>query len=169
MKHLGPIERLVGAFGHGLTAHGFYTPSIRQYFTSICTSFNSTFRAPFDVCQSLLFFEEFKNIMIKKLSVTFLALMIGAVSVFAQDAQIRSLTSGQKYKIKGAVVSKDDDNTFIIRDTSGVDTRVFVAPEASVKTKGGFFGGSDRIASNQIVRGLYLEAEGRGDGSGNLA
>ncbi|MFN2411628.1 MAG: OmpA family protein [Pyrinomonadaceae bacterium] len=107
--------------------------------------------------------------MIKKLSVTFLALMIGAVSVFAQDAQIRSLTSGQKYKIKGAVVSKDDDNTFIIRDTSGVDTRVFVAPEASVKTKGGFFGGSDRIASNQIVRGLYLEAEGRGDGSGNLA
>jgi outer membrane protein OmpA-like peptidoglycan-associated protein len=31
------------------------------------------------------------------------------------------------------------------------------------------FGGGDRFASNQIVRGLYLEAEGRGDGSGNLA
>jgi outer membrane protein OmpA-like peptidoglycan-associated protein len=107
--------------------------------------------------------------MVKKLSVVALTLVFGAISIFAQDAQIRSLSSGQKYKIKGAVVSREDDNSFIVRDTTGVDTRVVLGPEASIKTKGGFFGGGDRIASNQIVRGLYLEVEGRGDATGNLS
>jgi outer membrane protein OmpA-like peptidoglycan-associated protein len=111
--------------------------------------------------------------MLKKFSVMLLAVMIGAVGVFAQtdpvDPQVRSLASGQKYKIQGVVVAKDDDQTFIVRDTTGNDTRVVIAPEASVKTKGGFFGGGDRIASSQIVRGLYLTAEGRGDSVGNLS
>jgi len=107
--------------------------------------------------------------MVNRISVLLLALFIGAVSVFAQDAQVRSLSSGQKYKIQGAVVAKDDDGTFIIRDTTGNDTRVVIGPEASIKTKGGFFGGGDKIASNQIVRGLYMTVEGRGDASGNLA
>jgi outer membrane protein OmpA-like peptidoglycan-associated protein len=108
--------------------------------------------------------------MVNRISVLLLALLVGAVSVFAQtEGQVRSLASGQKYKIEGTVVSKDDDQTFIIRDLTGNDTRVVIAPEASVKTNGGFFGGGDRIASNQIVRGLYLKAEGRGDSAGNLA
>jgi hypothetical protein len=107
--------------------------------------------------------------MIKKISGMFLAVAIGATAVFAQDVQLRTVTAGQKYKIKGAVVAKDDDQSFIVRDTTGVDTKVVLSPEASIKTKGGFFGGGDRIASNQIVRGLYLEVEGRGDNSGNLA
>jgi outer membrane protein OmpA-like peptidoglycan-associated protein len=111
--------------------------------------------------------------MYKKISVLALTLVFGALGVFAQDmtdtAQVRSLSSGQKYKIKGAVVAKDDDSSFIVRDTTGNDTRVVLGPEASIKSKGGFFGGGDRIASNQIVRGLYLEVEGRGDATGNLA
>ena len=74
-----------------------------------------------------------------------------------------------KVQIRRAVVSKDDNGTFILRDTTGNDTRVVIGPEASIKTKGGFFGGGDRIASNQIVRGLYMTVEGRGDASGNLA
>ena len=103
-----------------------------------------------------------------------MAVLFSAVVAFAQTpapdtTQVRSLASGQKYKIEGVVVAKDDDQTFIVRDTTGNDTRVVIAPEASVKTKGGFFGGGDRIASSQIVRGLYLTAEGRGDGTGNLA
>lgn len=107
--------------------------------------------------------------MLKKISGMFLAIAIGATAVFAQDAQVRSVAAGQKLKIKGAVVSMDDDNTFVVRDTTGVDTRVVLSPESSIKTKGGFFGGGDRIASSQIVRGLYLEVEGRGDSTGNLA
>ena len=106
--------------------------------------------------------------MLRKFPVLFAAVIFAAVSVFAQDAQIRSLTSGQKYKIKGVVVAKDD-TSFVVRDMTGVDTRVMIAPDTSIKTKGGFFGGGDRIASNQIVRGLNLEVEGRGDGAGSLA
>jgi outer membrane protein OmpA-like peptidoglycan-associated protein len=95
---------------------------------------------------------------------------MGAMSVLAQtEGQIRSLSSGQKYKIEGAVVAKDDDGTFVVRDTTGNDTRIVIGPETSIKTKGGFFGGGDRIASNQIVRGLYMTIEGRGDAQGNLA
>lgn len=107
--------------------------------------------------------------MLRKLSGLLLAIVVAASAVIAQDAQLRSLSSGQKYKIKGTVVSTDADNSFVVRDTTGVDTRVVVSPEASIKTKGGFFGGGDRVASNQIVRGLYMEVEGRGDASGNLA
>jgi outer membrane protein OmpA-like peptidoglycan-associated protein len=114
--------------------------------------------------------------MLKTLSALLFAILIGGSAVIAQDAQprtqdtqIRSLTSGQKYKIKGAVVTKEDDTSFVVRDTTGVDTRVMISPQASIKTKGGFFGGGDRIASNQIVRGLYLEVEGRGDNTGNLS
>jgi outer membrane protein OmpA-like peptidoglycan-associated protein len=93
---------------------------------------------------------------------------VGAVSIFAQEAQVRTLTSGQKYKIKGVIVSKDD-TSFTVRDAVGVDTNVVIAPNTSIKTKGGFFGGGDRIASAQLVRGLNLEVEGRGDTSGALA
>ncbi|HEX6125805.1 MAG TPA: OmpA family protein [Pyrinomonadaceae bacterium] len=107
--------------------------------------------------------------MFRKLSGLLLAILVGASAVLAQDAQLRSLSSGQKYKLKGTVVSKDDDSSFILKDTTGVETRVVVSPEASIKTKGGWFGGGDRVASNQIVRGLYMEVEGRGDSTGNLA
>jgi len=111
--------------------------------------------------------------MLKRVSVLFLAVLFSVVAAFAQaptdTTQVRNLASGQKYKIQGVVVAKDNDQTFVIRDTTGNDTRVIIAPEASVKTKGGFFGGGDRIASNQIVRGLYMTVEGRGDTAGNLA
>lgn len=106
--------------------------------------------------------------MMKRIAVLALSLGLGAFSVLAQDAQTRSLAAGQKYKIKGVVVAQDDTSV-IVRDAVGVETRVLLTPEASIKTKGGFFGGGDRVASNQLVRGLNLEAEGRGDGSGALA
>jgi len=107
--------------------------------------------------------------MYKKISVMALALLIGVTSVLAQNAQVRSLTAGMKYKVQGAVVTKEDDNTFVLRDSTGNDTRVVLGPESSIKTKGGWFSSGDRIASNQIVRGLYMTAEGRGDSGGSLA
>jgi len=105
--------------------------------------------------------------MLKKISALSLALFLGAASILAQDAQTRTLSAGQKYKIKGVVVSTED-NSFVVRDAVGVSTRVMFAPNTSIKTKGGFFGGGDAVAANQIVRGLNLEVEGRGDNSGSL-
>ena len=105
--------------------------------------------------------------MHKKISVIALTLVLGAVSLFAQDGQLRSAVAGQKYKIKGVVVSKDDNGTFIVRDSVGVDTKIVVLPTASVKSKG-FFGG-DKYAPNAIVRGLNMEVEGVGDNSGSVS
>jgi len=105
--------------------------------------------------------------MLKKFSVLFLALLIGVTSVLAQDAQTRSVASGQKMKLKGVVVAKDNDK-IVVRDATGVETSVMLSPSTSIKTKGGFFGGGNTIATNQIVRGLNLEVDGRGDNSGNL-
>ena len=106
--------------------------------------------------------------MLKKFPALLLALFIATASVLAQDAQIRTVASGQKLKLKGTVVAKDSDK-IIVRDTTGVDTNVMLNSSTSIKTKGGFFGGGNTIATNQIVRGLNLEIEGRGDNAGNLS
>jgi outer membrane protein OmpA-like peptidoglycan-associated protein len=112
--------------------------------------------------------------MLKKFPALFLALLIGSTGVLAQDsqmstnAQIRTVASGQKLKLKGVVVAKDNDR-IVVRDATGVDTNVMLSSATSIKTKGGFFGGGDTVATNQIVRGLNLEIEGRGDTSGGLS
>ena len=104
----------------------------------------------------------------KRVSALFMALAIGVVGAFAQDAQLRNLVNGQKYEIKGTIVSKEDDNTFIVRDTVGVDTRVIVAPNASIRANA-FIGSGDRYPAASLVRGLNLSVEGRGDSNGSLA
>ncbi len=106
--------------------------------------------------------------MLKKFPVLLLALFISVASVFAQDAQVRNLASGQKYKIKGVVVARDN-NSFTVRDSAGVNTRVVLSPNTSIKTKGGFFGGGNSIAADQVIRGLNLQVEGRGDNVGSLS
>lgn len=106
--------------------------------------------------------------IMKRISVLFMALAIGVVGAVAQDAQLRNLVNGQKYDIKGTIVSKEDDNTFIVRDTVGVDTRVVVAPNASVRANA-TFGSGDRFPAASLVRGLNLSVEGRGDANGSLA
>ncbi len=105
--------------------------------------------------------------MYKKLSVLALTLTLGVVSAFAQMAQTRTAVAGQKYKIKGVVVAKEDTNTFVVRDSVGVDTRVIVAPNASIKNNA-FFGG-DRFPVTSLVRGLMMEVEGVGESTGSVA
>lgn len=107
--------------------------------------------------------------MFKKLSAIALTLMIGAVGLYAQDAQLRSAVAGQKYKIKGIVVQKDSDTSFVLRDQVGVDTRVVVEPTASVRSKGGFLSNGDKYPVTALVRGVMIEVEGRGDSTGAVA
>lgn len=102
--------------------------------------------------------------MNKKISVLVLSLLVGVVGVFAQSGQPRTAVPGQKYKIKGVVVSKDVNNTFIIRDTVNVDTKIIVSPTASIKNNA-FFGG-DKYPVTALVRGLTMEVEGVGDSTG---
>jgi len=98
-------------------------------------------------------------------------LVFSASPILAQDttspAGSRTVTSGQKLKIKGVVTRRDSD-TFTVRDMNGVDTVVRLSDKTSVKTKGGFLRGGNNYAQTSILRGLNLEVEGRGNGSGQL-
>lgn len=105
--------------------------------------------------------------MYKRISVLVLSIAFGVAGVFAQDAQLRTAVSGQKYKIKGVIVSKIDTNTFIVRDSVGIDTRVVITPNASIKNNA-FFGG-DKYPATALIRGLNLEVEGVGDRSGDVS
>src|SRR5918911_1907117 len=98
-------------------------------------------------------------------------LVLSASPILAQDttnpAGARTVTSGQKLKIKGVVTRRDAD-TFVVRDMNGVDTVVRLSDKTTVKTHGGFLRGGTNYAQTSILRGLNLEVEGRGNGSGEL-
>jgi len=96
-------------------------------------------------------------------------LFTAAPSALSQDTSVQSRTvaSGQKMKVKGVVTRRDAD-TFTVRDNNGVDTIVQLTDTTSVKAKGGFLRSGANYAQTQILRGLNLEVEGRGNGSGEL-
>jgi outer membrane protein OmpA-like peptidoglycan-associated protein len=103
------------------------------------------------------------------LAVLITCLLISSASVAtAQDttnpAGSRTVASGQKMKIKGVVTRRDAD-TFTVRDLNGVDTVVRLDSNTSVKTHGGFLRGGTNYATTNILRGLNLEVEGRGNGN----
>lgn len=83
------------------------------------------------------------------------------------SANTRTVANGQKMKIKGVVTHRDAD-TFTVRDDNGAETTVRLADNTTVKTKGGFLRSGKDYGTTSILRGLYLEVEGRGDGSGQL-
>jgi len=99
-------------------------------------------------------------------------LLVTGSLALAQDttnpAGSRTVASGQKMKIKGVVIRRDAD-TFTVRDMNGVDTVVRLDDRTSVKTKGGFLRSGTNYATTNILRGLNLEVEGRGNASGELA
>jgi outer membrane protein OmpA-like peptidoglycan-associated protein len=109
--------------------------------------------------------------MFSSLMLAVFLLAFSASVAFAQDttatAGSRTVASGEKMKIKGVVTRRDAD-TFTVRDNNGVDTVVRLDNSTSVKTKGGFLRGGSNYAQTQILRGLNLEVEGRGNASGEL-
>jgi outer membrane protein OmpA-like peptidoglycan-associated protein len=94
---------------------------------------------------------------------------MGGQTTGGATANSRSVANGQKMTVKGVVTNRDiDANTFVVQDINGVNTSVRLTDRTSVKSKGGFFGGSTTYGASNILRGLNLEVEGRGDASGNL-
>ena len=109
--------------------------------------------------------------MFSSLMLAILLLAFSGSLAVAQDttstAGTRTVASGEKMKIKGVVTRRDAD-TFTVRDNNGVDTTVRLDNTTSVKSKGGFLRGGSNYAQTQILRGLNLEIEGRGNASGEL-
>ncbi|MBA3356555.1 MAG: OmpA family protein [Pyrinomonadaceae bacterium] len=84
-----------------------------------------------------------------------------------RNTNIRVIPSGAKMKFKGVVIGRDSD-TFTIRDRSRVDYQVLLTDDTSIKTHGGFLRGGKKYAVTDILRGLIVDVEGRGDSQGQL-
>ena len=91
----------------------------------------------------------------------------GAQTSRARATNVSSVPSGAKLKFKGVVIRRDAD-TFTVRDRSRVDYQVLLTDDTSIKTHGGFFRGGKKYAVTDVMPGLILEVEGRGDSQGQL-
>jgi len=80
---------------------------------------------------------------------------------------VRSVPSGAKMKFRGVVISRDAD-VFTIRDRSRADYQVLITDNTSIKTHGGFLRSGKKYPVTDILRGLIVEVEGRGDAQGQL-
>jgi OmpA-OmpF porin, OOP family len=84
-----------------------------------------------------------------------------------RTVNIQSIPSGAKMKFRGVVIGRDAD-TFTIRDRSRTDYQVLLTDSTSIKTYGGFLRRGKKYAVTDILRGLIVEVEGRGDAQGQL-
>ena len=85
----------------------------------------------------------------------------------SQNVSLRSVPSGSKMKFQGVVISRDAD-TFTIRDRSRADYQVLISDNTSIKTYGGFLRSGRKYPVTDILRGLIVEVEGRGNSQGQL-
>ncbi len=83
------------------------------------------------------------------------------------DRNIQSIPNGAKLKFKGVVIARDSD-TFRIRDRNRTDYQVLITDRTSIKTHGGFLRSGKKYPVTDILRGLIVEVEGRGDSQGQL-
>jgi OmpA-OmpF porin, OOP family len=84
-----------------------------------------------------------------------------------RSGNIQSIPSGAKMKFRGVVINRDAD-TFTIRDRNRTDYQVLLTDNTSIKTHGGFLRFGKKYAVADILRGLIVEVDGRGDAQGQL-
>jgi outer membrane protein OmpA-like peptidoglycan-associated protein len=84
-----------------------------------------------------------------------------------RNTNLQSIPNGAKMKFKGVVINRDAD-TFTMRDRNRTDYQVLLTDNTSIKTHGGFFRFGKKYAVADILRGLIVEVEGRGDTQGQL-
>jgi outer membrane protein OmpA-like peptidoglycan-associated protein len=84
------------------------------------------------------------------------------------DHNIQSIPNGAKLKFKGVVIAREGD-IFRVRDRNRTDYQVLITDRTSIKTHGGFLRSGKKYPVTDILRGLIVEVEGRGDSQGQLA
>jgi len=85
----------------------------------------------------------------------------------SRNLSLQSVPNGAKLKFKGVVISRDAD-TFTIRDRNRADYQVLLTDNTSIKANGGFLRFGKKYPAADILRGLIIEVEGRGDSQGQL-
>lgn len=108
--------------------------------------------------------------MVSTLAVLFVALVIpvAAQQTAGSSQPATQVTSGAKMKVKGMILKREDQG-FRLRDMAGSEMIIRLASNAKIEEKkGNPFRGGKKFTEAQLVRGLYVEVEGRGDSSGAL-
>ena len=78
------------------------------------------------------------------------------------------IAEGQQLKIEGIVVNRNDES-FTVRDAKGTETVVVVTDKTKVKREHrGWFHRDRAATANEILRGLRLKIEGRGNSDGQV-
>jgi outer membrane protein OmpA-like peptidoglycan-associated protein len=102
------------------------------------------------------------------IALLFLSLM--AVKTSAQNAtnvHALNVAQGEKQKIQGVVSIRNGDS-FKVRDTSGGETTVLLSSNTDVTSHARGLRGKKDYPVTYIMRGLRVQAQGRGDADGNL-
>lgn len=84
------------------------------------------------------------------------------------SASTRNVPDGQKFKVKGIVIKSNADS-FTLREPDGTETVVTLTDTTKIKAaKKNWFRRYKSAGPSSILRGLRLEAEGRGNQAGEL-
>ena len=79
------------------------------------------------------------------------------------------VASGQKMKVQGTVINRENDS-FTLRQADGSEVSVHLAGNTKVEEKkSNPFRGGKKYTAQDVIRGLFVEVEGRGDASGAIA
>jgi outer membrane protein OmpA-like peptidoglycan-associated protein len=89
---------------------------------------------------------------------------VGALAQSASKAHLVAVPQGQKLKVQGVVSIRNGDS-FKVRDPGGAETSVLMTSETKVSSHGM---GKKDYPVTYIMRGLRLQAQGKGDAQGNL-
>jgi hypothetical protein len=82
--------------------------------------------------------------------------------------EIGGVAEGQKMKVEGIVINRDDDS-FTVRDASGTETVVVITAKTTIKKeRKGLFHADKASNQSEIRRGLRLKVEGRGNSESQL-
>jgi outer membrane protein OmpA-like peptidoglycan-associated protein len=100
----------------------------------------------------------------------FVLTLFSAVGVWAQNSDNThpsQVPQGEKRKIQG-VVSVRSGDTFKVRDPGGAETTVLLTHSTDVTSHWRGLRGKKEYPMTYIMKGLRLQAQGRGDSDGNL-
>jgi outer membrane protein OmpA-like peptidoglycan-associated protein len=98
------------------------------------------------------------------------ALAQDPVSSGDSDSRMMQVGSAVKMKVRGVILRREDPSSFILRSDMGSDVKVGFAGTTKIEEKkSNPFRGSKKYAAPQLLPGLNVEVEGRGDGTGALA
>ena len=106
----------------------------------------------------------------KKITITavVLTMAFAAMNIFGQ-ATMKSVSNGEKFKVLGIINTRSADSFVMttLDGTAAYTVQITDATEVKSNTKGVFRGGKHH-ESTYLLRGLRVEAQGRGNSDGHL-